>query len=729
MAEMTDSELASLVNAKVDDGKHFVETDEISDRQIKSLDYWRGKKTGILAARPNRSSIILTETQDTIEWIVPQILRLFVQTNRVVTFTPQDKEDVDKAEQETEAVNHVVMQQNKGFSKVYTVLKDGQFPRGGFLKIVWGSPGSNNEQYARLSKQEFEELRIDPRYKILESEEEVNDVLESLNEDGTTDVRDIDFDELESQDKNNLRQKELLGQVRRSKISRWKVRFRVKESDQVIISNPAPENMVVDQEATWDNIYKARYVAEVIKMTESDLIEMGVDRDLAKSLPTAEDTVSDNEAEANARSDNQVIDDTTDEVEGAARLVEVTDFYGNVDFDGDDIAELRRVIVSGGHILENKEIDRHPYHYFTSVPITHIFYGWSTADQTNPIQEIKSVLTRQILESAYLSTNRELIINKNLVNLVDITTRRPGGFIQVDGGTENVRELPHAPLPPEAFQMLTYMDQVRLQRTGSDNGESTLNPDALKQINIPATRGFFEARTTRVEMQARIFAECTFKPAMLHIHELLRKHQDRPMMFRLRNEFVETDPRNWKERTDMSIMVGLGTGNKDIQFSQLMQILAEQKETITALGPSNRLTSLDKVFNTHRRMAELAGFKNVNEFWSDPLNPSEETQKAEQQQQESQQQQQQQLIEQQQAQLQQLNEQIQFSRQLEMAKLQQTGQLEMAKLQQDGQKDQSDANLKQQEIDNKTEKGLLDVQTDRTEQELKSGQDVPGAVV
>ena len=168
----------------------------------------------------------------------------------------------------------------------------------------------------------------------------------------------------------------------------------------------------------------------------------------------------------------------------------------------------------------------------------------------------------------------------------------------------------------------------------------------------------------------------------------------------------------------MSIMVGLGTGNKDIQFAQLAQIQTEQKETIQALGPMNRLTGLDKLFNTRRRMAELAGFKNVNEFWNDPSNPSDETKQAEEQQQQAQQQQQQQLIEQQQAQIQKLDEQIQFARQLEMAKLQQTAQ-----------KDKTDADLKQQEIDNKGEKGLLDVQTDRTEQELKSGQDVPGAVV
>jgi hypothetical protein len=54
---------------------------------------------------------------------------------------------------------------------------------------------------------------------------------------------------------------------------------------------------------------------------------------------------------------------------------------------------------------------------------------------------------------------------------------------------------------------------------------------------------------------------------------------------RLRNTWVEVDPRQWKTRNDMTINVGLGTGGKAQQFAQMMALANVQKEMLPAARP------------------------------------------------------------------------------------------------------------------------------------------------
>jgi len=43
-----------------------------------------------------------------------------------------------------------------------------------------------------------------------------------------------------------------------------------------------------------------------------------------------------------------------------------------------------------------------------------------------------------------------------------------------------------------------------------------------------------------------------------------------------------------------------------------------QKEAMATMGPVNPLTDMQKLSNTLKAMTELAGFKDVSQFWSDP---------------------------------------------------------------------------------------------------------------
>jgi hypothetical protein len=100
-------------------------------------------------------------------------------------------------------------------------------------------------------------------------------------------------------------------------------------------------------------------------------------------------------------------------------------------------------------------------------------------------------------------------------------------------------------------------------------------------------------------------------------------------MVKLRNEWVPVDPRGWKTRRDITVSVGIGTGNKDQMLQHLFMILQEQKQAL-ALG----LATPQNLYNALKRITQNAGFKQAEEFWTDvgkqppqPQQPPPEVQK------------------------------------------------------------------------------------------------------
>jgi hypothetical protein len=83
------------------------------------------------------------------------------------------------------------------------------------------------------------------------------------------------------------------------------------------------------------------------------------------------------------------------------------------------------------------------------------------------------------------------------------------------------------------------------------------------------------------------------------------------MVVRLRNEWVPVDPRVWKNRYDMTISVGLGTGNREQQMGNLMAVMNVQKEAFQA-----GIVTPENIYNSATKLAEIAGFKSPEMFFT-----------------------------------------------------------------------------------------------------------------
>ena len=297
---------------------------------------------------------------------------------------------------------------------------------------------------------------------------------------------------------------------------------------------------------------------------------------------------------------------------GPSRRVLVRDTYIRIDADGDGIAELMRYVVVGSTVILEEEAECIPFAAITPVIMPHRHIGRSVADLVMDIQLIKSTLLRGNLDNMYLANNGRYAISDR-VNLDDMLTSRPGGVVRVAGDpAAAILPLTHPTLGNNAFSMIEYMDSVKENRTGITKYNQGMDANSLNKT-ATGIQAIMSAAQQRVELIARIFAETGVKELFLLVHQLVRKHNQRQDIYRLRNKWIPVDPRQWKTRTDMSVTVGLGTGNKDQQLMHLQTILMAQREAlqIGVATPKN-------IYNALAKLTQNAGFKDPEEFWTEP---------------------------------------------------------------------------------------------------------------
>jgi len=388
-----------------------------------------------------------------------------------------------------------------------------------------------------------------------------------------------------------------------------------------------PEEFGIERGAR--NIRDCNYCFhELVTKTESQLIAEGFDAEQIRSLS---DYTGNTEIETLAR-------DTVQEhfatgaggINSAARLVRITEHYVRMDYEGNGRASLYQVVTGGhqGEILRQNgrecitPFDSVPFAATTPVPVTHRFFGRSIADLVMPMQREKTALKRGALDNLYLHNNPRVEVaesNAGPNTLDDLLVSRPGGVVRTKTpGGLNWQEVPD--ITTSIYPMLQYLDAELESRTGLAKQTQGIDANALQNQSATAVAQVFSASQMRIKLIARIMAEGV-RDMFALLHGTIRKHGQQQQTVRLRNAWINVDPRNWKSRDDMTINVGLGSGGKAQQFAQTMAIANVQKEMVAA-GKVNLVGDL-QLYNTAAELTRIMGHKNPDKFFNDPsaINP------------------------------------------------------------------------------------------------------------
>ena len=74
----------------------------------------------------------------------------------------------------------------------------------------------------------------------------------------------------------------------------------------------------------------------------------------------------------------------------------------------------------------------------------------------------------------------------------------------------------------------------------------------------------------------------------------------------------------WKSQFDTIVQVGLGTTDDETKIAFLTQVAAKQEQILLQMGPQNPIVSMEQYVNTLRSIAEIGGFKDVDQFFNSP---------------------------------------------------------------------------------------------------------------
>ena len=585
--EMDEFQLNSILTSEIRDSLNHFDS-EYSQERIRAMDFYLGEPMGNEVE--GRSQVVSTEVSDTIEAIMPNLMRVFTANDQYVRFNARTADDVERAEQISDYVNYVINHDNEGYKLLYNWFKDALLFRLGVVKYYYDEQESvTEEEYENLNEVELAALMANPDMEIIGVEEEASETYAEDEETG-----------------------EMMPVA-----STFNIKVKVTEkTGKIRIENVPPEEFLVNRRAT--SLEDAHFVAHRTVMTVSDLVAMGYDRDVVEKHAGYSSLEVDDER--NNRFQDLEANTGTDAADPALAEVIYYECVMKIDYDGDGIAEMRRICAigeGGEEILHNEPYDHVPFAVVSPILMPHRLIGRSIYDMTEDLQVIKSTLLRQYLDSVYTSTLPRMGIVEGMVNIDDVLDGTAGGIIRMRQAGM-VQPITGTPVGGEVRPLMDYIDQLKEQRTGMSKASQGLDANALQSTTASAISATVRGAQVKLESYARTMAETGVKSLFKGILHLVTKYDQKPRIVRLRNNFVPVDPREWHSEFDVVVQVGLGTADDEQKIAFLTQIAQKQEQILMQMGADNPVVSMSQYVNTLRSIAEVGGFKDADQFFNSP---------------------------------------------------------------------------------------------------------------
>lgn len=576
LTPMDQLDFESIVSEAIEDAERFNE-EELAPDRVKATKYLNGEPFG--NEEDGKSKVILTEFRDTVEHIMPDLLRIFTSGEKVVEFEPNGPEDVEMAAQATETINYIFYDKNDGYTVLHSAFHDALTKR---IGIVTGWVQDEN----------FVQERTFSAIGALDAA--------ALADRPNTEVVSVDTDDSDPE----------------NPLVTITLRQKLRKRNYKVEAVP-PEDFLISRDA--QSPHSAKLIGRRTEMTVSDLLKRGYDLETVLEYGTpGHDGSTYGETEKEQRQSGS----TTTLVDSADPSMMTVVFYEvfmTIDKDGDGIAELRKICAVGEnrpHVLDDEVVTSINFAVFTPFMIPHVVVGDSIGDRTMDLQYMKSMTLRAIMNSMESSIFPRTTIVEGQVNVNDVLNKEVGAVIR-QNQPGMVGTLSEPFIGQAAMPLLDTFDQIKAQRTGATPASQGLDADLLQSTTRAAVTAQVSASQARIEMIARNFAGTGMCQLFKFMLRMIIEHQNEPMMVRLRGQFVPIDPTDWDPMMDVKPNVGLGRGDDTTQVTYLTQILAKQETLYQTLGPGNGVVSLENIRNTIGDIVNRMGHKNVTRYFGE----------------------------------------------------------------------------------------------------------------
>lgn len=522
------------------------------------------------------SSLVSTDVADTIEWALPSLMKVFTGSDEVITVAGVTEEDDQNAEVMQSLLVYQLQRQNKFFPILYNWMKDALITGMGIIKCYWERTEGYTPETAQLNA----------------------DALKLLAQTG------VEITNVEGPD--------IMGDFTVT----WNSPYYIKNS-------PKLENILVSEflySPDAKNLEDANFVAHRKKVTMSHLrqkeregIYANVDMVHPDSGPVSwitdqvEDVIGDHYTPLHNNQQDKAREEVT-----------IYECYTKIDFNNDGILEDMIITIAGDVILraEPNYMGRHPFFSISPTKDPHrIWVKRSYAELIGELQDMKVALTRQIVQNIALTNDPKMILAEDSINISDyiegrkVIRKKPGASMG-----DVAMSMPVNQLSPQTFQFLEYLEGQKENRTGITRYNQGLDANSLNKTatGISAILG---QSAQRLELVARMFAETGISELFRFMVSLNQKFVDQETVVRLTNKQLRISPDDLNGNFDLVVNAGISIATKESTIMTLQTMLTALMQTQAAGIP---IVTPQNIYNLFKKWIESAGFKNYNDYVTDP---------------------------------------------------------------------------------------------------------------
>lgn len=522
------------------------------------------------------SSLVSTDVADTIEWALPSLMKVFTGSDEVITVAGVTEEDDQNAEVMQSLLVYQLQRQNKFFPILYNWMKDSLITGMGIIKCYWERTEGWTPETQKLNAE----------------------ALQLLAQTGV--------------EITNVQGPDMMGDF----MVTWNSPYYIKNS-------PKIENILVSEflySPDAKNLEDANFVAHRKKVTMSHLrqkekegIYANVSMVKPDNGPTSwlsdqvEQAIGDNYTPLNKNNQEKARDEVT-----------IYECYTKIDFNNDGILEDMIITIAGDVILraEPNYMGRHPFFSISPTKDPHrIWVKRSYAELIGELQDMKVALTRQIVQNIALTNDPKMILSEDSINISDyiegrkVIRKKPGASMG-----DVAMSMPVNQLSPQTFQFLEWLEGQKENRTGITRYNQGLDANSLNKTatGISAILG---QSAQRLELIARMFAETGISELFRFMVSLNQKFVDQETVVRLTNKQLRISPDDLNGNFDLVVNAGISIATKESTIMTLQTMLTALMQTQAAGIP---IVTPQNIYNLFKKWIESAGFKNYNDYVTDP---------------------------------------------------------------------------------------------------------------
>ena len=598
---LSEEDILYYVKKDIEAAKIF--HDELTEKLIRSYNSYHAiidQKYNI----PGRSTIVSSDVMDTIEWMMPSLMRVFTAAQDIIVIEPVGGEDVESAEQHQALINYQFTYKMDGFTKFYTWFKDALIYGLGVVKLTWETFYDKREfSYEELTQEQFQALASQQNISI-----------EAFDEYEVANV------ELYSPEK---------GEIERTVLPSTTMYKNVKGFiKRITYSGPWLETIPVSSfyiEPGARSVREANFVAHRVRRTLDYLKRMqreGVYHNVENLIPNTEGDEEDYDKYYLLESQSKHGKDVDDLPDIPGREYKwVWECWVKLDVDGDGLLEPLLVTICDDVVLrvEENPFDHGEPPFETIVPIIdcHKIYGVSITDLVLEFQRLKTALYRNVFDNVAFSINNWFLVRRDSgTDITALAQVKPGSVVFTEDVNEGVREMTPRPLPPGIFNLFEYLDSSKENRTGVTRYNQGLNAASLNKT-ATGISAIMTASQQRIELIARLFAETGVKHLFRKMISLNQQFITNDFVLRLFGKPLMISPDKLDGSFDLMVNVGIGAGLKELQQSQMINLL-NIMPNLAQLG----LVTPKHIYYVISKLLESMGYKNIESFIQ---NPGEQT--------------------------------------------------------------------------------------------------------